>query len=178
MFQRFMDTITRDRHFVFAYIDDLLVECSTELEHEQQLRTLFQRLDEYGIVINAAKNERGKQHLTFLGHHIDKDGIRPTTDKVVAIQNMTAPKSQTDLKRFLGMVNYNHRFVPNMATVLQPLIENLNAKTKTLVWDENADNTFKTAKSALRDATMLVHPKLDAETNIVVDASATAAEHK
>ena len=173
-FQRFMDTITRDLHFVFAYIDDLLVASSTELEHEQQLRTLFQRLDEYGIVINAAKSELGKQHLTFLGHHIDKDGIRPTTDKVVAIQNMTVPKSQTELKRFLGMVNYYHRFVPNMATVLQPLNEKLNAKTKTLEWDEEADNAFETAKSALRDATMLVHPKLDAETNIVVDASATA----
>ena len=125
-------------------------------------------------MINAAKSELGKQHLTFLGHHIDKDGIRPTTDKVVAIQNMTVPKSQTELKRFLGMVNYYHRFVPNMATVLQPLNEKLNAKTKTLEWDEEADNAFETAKSALRDATMLVHPKLDTETNIVVDASATA----
>ena len=161
-FQRFMDTITRDLHFVFAYIDDLLVASNTEQEHEQQLRTLFQQLDEYGIVINAAKSELGKQHLTFLGHHIDKDGIRPTTDKVVAIQNMIVPKSQTELKRFLGMVNYYHRFVPNMATVLQPLNEKFNAKTNTLEWDEEADNAFETAKSALRDATMLV------------DASATA----
>ena len=156
------------------HFDDLLVASITGLEHEQQLRALFQRWDEYGIVIDAAKSEFGKQHLTFLGHHMDKDGIRPTTDNVIAIQNRTVSKSQTEIKRFLGIVNYYHRFVPNMATVLQPLNEKLNAKTKTLEWDENADNAFKTANSALRDATILVHPKLDAETNIVVDASGTA----
>ncbi len=72
------------------------------------------------------------------------------------------------------MVNYYQRFVPNMAMVLQPLNEKLNAKTTALEWDEEADNAFETAKSALRDATMLVHPRLDADTNIVVDASATA----
>ena len=103
-FQRFMDTNTRDLHFVFAYTDDLVVASSTGLEHERHLRTLFQRLDEYRIVIKATKSELGKQHLTFLGHHIDKDGIRPTTDKVVAIQNMTVPQSKKELKRFSAMV--------------------------------------------------------------------------
>ncbi|BHF63058.1 hypothetical protein SprV_0200604700 [Sparganum proliferum] len=54
-FQRFIDQVLRGLDFVYAYIDDLLVASSDAAEHEIHLRQLFERLDSYGVIINAAK---------------------------------------------------------------------------------------------------------------------------
>ena len=54
-FQRFIDQVLHGLPFVVAYIDDLLVASSSPDEHYAHLEQLFQRLDQYGIVINADK---------------------------------------------------------------------------------------------------------------------------
>jgi len=46
-FQRFMDEVLRDFEFCYAYIDDILVASSSEEEHRDHLRALFERLREY-----------------------------------------------------------------------------------------------------------------------------------
>ena len=84
-FQRFIDMVTRDLPFVYAYIDDILVASETEEDHLMHLRLLFNRLSEYGIIINSSKRQFRVPTLDFLGHRIDADGIRPMKDKVNAI---------------------------------------------------------------------------------------------
>lgn len=54
-FQRLIDEVTQDLPFLFAYIDDILVTSETSEQHIEHLRILFQRLDDYGLVINASK---------------------------------------------------------------------------------------------------------------------------
>ncbi|XP_018798499.1 PREDICTED: uncharacterized protein LOC108974858 [Bactrocera latifrons] len=54
-FQRFIDELTRNLPFVFAYIDDLLVASANEAEHKQNLRIVFQRFRHYGLVISTTK---------------------------------------------------------------------------------------------------------------------------
>jgi hypothetical protein len=64
-FQRFIDEVLRDLDFCYAYIDDLLVACTSEDEHEQHLRTLFQRFSEYSVLLNPAKCVFGATEVTF-----------------------------------------------------------------------------------------------------------------
>jgi len=54
-FQRFIDEVLRDLGFCYAYVDDVLVASTSEDEHEQHLRTLFQCFSEYGVLLNPAK---------------------------------------------------------------------------------------------------------------------------
>ena len=175
-FQRFIDQVTKDLPFTFCYIDDILVASESEAEHMQHLKQLFERLQHYNIVINANKCLFGQTNLTFLGHHVSREGIKPTDDKVKAIQDMKPPTSQTELKRFLGMVNYYHRFVPHMAQVLKPLNDKLEnkAKRKTLTLDDDALQAFDQVKHCLSEATMLVHPHEEAPTCLITDASDSA----
>ena len=56
-FQRFIDTVIRGLPFVYAYIDDLLVASASEEEHTRHLHQLFQRLTQYGVVVNPSKCE-------------------------------------------------------------------------------------------------------------------------
>ena len=53
-FQRFMDQVFHGLHFVFVYIDDVLIASSSPEEHKEHLRQVFQWLNEYGILINPS----------------------------------------------------------------------------------------------------------------------------
>ena len=64
-FQRFIDEVLRDLDFCYAYIDDVLVTSTSEEDHEQHLRTLFQRFSDYGVLLNPAKSVFGATEVTF-----------------------------------------------------------------------------------------------------------------
>jgi hypothetical protein len=64
-FQRFMDTMLRDITNVYVYIDDLLIVSENENDHIRHLTLLFERLDEYGMIINSNKCYFGKKKLEF-----------------------------------------------------------------------------------------------------------------
>lgn len=66
IFQQFVDEITRGFDFVYAYIDDFLIASKDEKQHHEHLRILFNRLNDYGIVINPAKCEFGAHEIIFL----------------------------------------------------------------------------------------------------------------
>ena len=76
-FQRFIDELHRGLDFVYAYIDDLLIASSTESEHLHHLEIFFNRLSEYGVILNPAKCIFGVPSLNFLGHQISAAGISP-----------------------------------------------------------------------------------------------------
>nr|VZH94017.1 unnamed protein product [Spirometra erinaceieuropaei] len=83
------DKVLRGLDFVYAYIDDLLVASTDAAEHEIHLRQLFERLDSYGVIINAAKS--------------DSEGIKPIPEKGSAISAFPVPTTINQLRRFLGI---------------------------------------------------------------------------
>ncbi len=120
-FQRFMDQVLRGLHFAYGYIDDVLIASANPEEHIQHLRAVFERFASYGVVVNQNKCCFGASELTFLGHHIDKNGVRPLPQKVQVIHDFPKPESPRQLRRFIGLVNFYHRFIPHCAEIIRPL---------------------------------------------------------
>lgn len=171
-FQRFMDQAVRGLPFVFVYIDDILVASSTQAEHHDHLKQLFQRLEQYGIVININKSIFGASELSFLGHQVDHKGIRPLPERVEAISSFPLPTTRKQLLEFLGILNFYRRFLPNCAEVLLPLTNLLKGKrNKTIVLDATAKKAFESAKELLSNATLLVHQDPDLPLCLMIDAS-------
>jgi len=81
-FQRLVDSICHDLPAIFAYIDDFLVASSSPEQHEEHLRTLFQRLADNGLLLNPAKCQFGRSEIDFLGHRISAAGAVPLPDNV------------------------------------------------------------------------------------------------
>ena len=175
-FQRFIDQVLRGLPFCYAYIDDVLIASTSPAEHKEHLRTTLSRLKEYGIIINPSKCELGVSSLQFLGHLVDSQGIRPLEEKVQVIHDFPQPVTRHDLRQFLGLINFYHRFIPNGAQLLQPLNKLLSttSSNKTIQWTDQATAAFHNSKQALAQATLLFHPKLDAPTCIMTDASDVA----
>ena len=173
MFQRFMDQALRGLSFVYTYIDDVLIASATPEEHLEHLHTVFERLTANGIVVNPNKCVFGVEELDFLGHHIDRKGITPLQGKVQTVLNFPQPTSQRQLRRFIGLINFYHRFIPHGAELLHPLHALLNSKSKSqeLSWNEDTTVAFLATKEALANVTLLVYPKPDAPTCVMTDAS-------
>ena len=173
-FQRLMDGILRDIPFTFVYIDDILVASHSHEEHLEHLRQLFELLSANGLVINKTKCVFGVPELDFLGHRVTAQGIRPLPDRVAALQDCVPPTDRTSLQRFLGMMNYYHRFIPHVADILTPLHTQASGKGQTIQWSESCQMAFEKAKEALKEAVLLHHPHPDAPTSLTVDASNSA----
>ena len=172
-FQRFMDQVLRGLSFAYAYIDDVLIASTSPQEHTEHLRVVFDRLTTNGIVVNPNKCVLGVKELDFLGHHIDQNGITPLQSKVQAILDFPQPTSQRQLRRFMGMINFYHRFIPHGAELLHPLHALVSPKSKAqdLNWDDSTSTAFLTAKQALANATLLVYPQSNAPICVMTDAS-------
>ena len=58
--------------------------------------------------------------MTFLGHMVDSEGIRPLPEKVNAIKQFPLPSFKLDVQRLLWMVNFYRRFFPASPTSSTP----------------------------------------------------------
>ena len=173
-FQRFMDQVLHGIPSVYVYIDDVLIASSTPEQHLQDLKAVFTRLSAHGILINPNKCLFATSSLNFLGHHIDCHGISPVPEKVKAVNDYPQPHTQRQLRRFIGLVNFYHRFLPHCAELMQPLHSLLKGKSQTLAWNEAATTSFQATKDALAKASLLTYPTPNAPTCLMTDASDTA----
>ncbi|KAK3792624.1 hypothetical protein RRG08_035956 [Elysia crispata] len=175
-FERLMDSVLQEIDSAFVYLDDILIASSTEKEHMDDLKAVFRRLIDLGLVIRLKKCLFGVSSLEFLGHQISKKGSSPTQAKVKVIQTFPQPSTVKGLQEFLGMINFYHRFLPNIAATLSPLYGALKSSKprQELVWSQEMKQAFLNGKTALANAEMLVHPCTDCPLALTSDASDVA----
>ena len=161
IFQRAMEELLHDIEGVSVYLDDILVKGSTKEEHDKTLRLVLSKLQSAGLKLKLDKCHIGVPSVTYLGYKLDKEGIHPTEDKVKAISEAPAPTNITQLRAYLGLLNFYRRFLPKAATMLEPLNRLLKANTP-WSWGVEQENAFKKSKEILLNSDALVHfdPKL------------------
>lgn len=177
-FQRFVNEVFSGLDFVFAYIDDVLIASKNKEEHLQHLKQVFQRLEEYGLNIKPNKCTFGVTSIDFLGHNISVEGIKPSEEKVEAIRKFELPSTVKQAQKFVGIVNYYHRYVPKLAELtihIHDIINKANKnKIKSLTWDDTARKAFEQIKNKFADKVLLTHFNSEARLSLTVDASTIA----
>ena len=83
--------------------------------------------------------------VTCCGYEINGHGIKTVEAKDEAIQNVPVHENVTQLRAFLGVLNYYHRFLPDIATVLEPLHSLLRQGTK-WCWKTEQQVSFDKSK--------------------------------
>ena len=101
---------------------------------------------------------------------LSDNGIGPAEDKVKAIVDAREPQSASEVRSFLGLANYNARFIPDFATVAEPL-RRLTKKGVHFEFGEEQTNAFNDFKRRLSSAETLGYFDKDAKTLIIADAS-------
>ena len=90
-------------------------------DHDQNLTAFLQRCRKLNPTLNPQKVKLRMSEVPFMGHLLTADGIITDPNKVRAIKDMPTPTDVKSLKRFLGMVNYLSKFLPNLSSVSEPL---------------------------------------------------------
>ena len=108
-----MDQLLQGVKFTICHLDDILISGGSPEEHLAILEEVFRRLQEHGIRLNPAKCIFFQSGLEFLGHWIDKNGILPLTQKMDVVMQAKSPTTVTQLKSYLGLLNYYGKFLPN-----------------------------------------------------------------
>ena len=155
---------------VFLYLDDLLIVSSTIEEHEKKLRQVFQRLAEANLVINLQKSHFFKSSVRFLGHTLDKTGIRPNDDKVEDVRNFPIPTTVKKVKSFLGLSGFYRQYIEGYGKIAEPLTRLLKKDVK-FNWDTPQQEAFDKLKMKLTTAPVLTFPNFDKPFYLATDAS-------
>lgn len=176
IFQHAMESILRPllNKACLVYIDDVVVFGKTFAEFMVNLQAVLDALDSAGAVLNLDKCQFLATELTYLGHHITRDGYQPADGAVDAVVQYPQPQTPRQLRRFLGIASYVRQFVDHFATHERQLRQTISDNGKTLTWSEDAQVAFAALKTAVANKTQLNHFDPDLPTRIESDASGTA----
>ena len=170
IFQRTMESLLGDLSHVCIYLDDILVTGESETAHLRNLAAVLERLESAGARLKREKCSLMIPEVEYLGHRISAKGIHPVPEKVSAVREAPRPKDVSQLRSFLGMVNYYGKFLPNLATLLRPLYDLLQS-AKTWSWGDSQEQAFRKAKELLPSAPLLTH--YDPEKQLILSCDAS-----
>ena len=151
-------------------MDDILIHGRTQEEHDERLSQVLRRIENSGLKLNQDKCHFNKSKVSFFGHTISAEGIRPDPKKVTAITKLEAPKNVTELKRILGMINYLGRFTKDLSVAIKPMTDLLK-KDVQWNWDRPQEKAFETVKKIISNLLSLSFYSTERPTVVSADSS-------
>ena len=137
-FQRCMDNVVaeckkRGATGLDAYIDNVIISTVSFAEHCSTLAILLTVLDDLGMSLRHDKCEFAKSSIGFLGFRLDGQTIKPSLKNIDKIKEFPTPTTRKLLQRFLGLANYNRRFIERYSDLCKPLNKLTSSKVP-FVW--------------------------------------------
>jgi len=127
---------------------DIIVHAETEVKHGHRLRAVLELCEKINLTLNKQKCIFKVKEVTYIGHKLTQEGIKPDDEKLRAINDKPAPTDKKGVERLLGTINYLGKFIPNLATVTKP-IRVLLRKDIEFKWSYKQDKALQEIKSIL-----------------------------
>lgn len=169
-FQRVMDEMLNGIKGVVCYLDDILLGSDSIEGLVEKIHEVLKRLQEFKVKVNLNKSEFLVRKIQYLGHEISQQGLKPSEGKVRAIVEAPRPQNETQLKSFLGMINYYSKFIPNLSPKLSPLYSLLKKHVR-FVWSDECERIFTECKKLLLSHNLLELYDPDLPIVVVCDSS-------
>jgi hypothetical protein len=157
--------------FVVVFIDDILIYSKNEEEHAKHLRIVLTRLREHQLYAKFRKCTFWLEEIQFLGHVLFANGIAVDPSKVKDILKWKPPTTVHQVRSFLGLAGYYHRFIQDFSKIVKPITSLLKNDTK-FNWSSGCKEAFEQLKALL--TTALVLAQLDIKPfDVYCDASSS-----
>jgi hypothetical protein len=140
--------------FVIVYLDDILVFSGTWDEHVRHVKQVLDTLQRENLYVKLSKCEFGKTTLVYLGHIVGEGQLKIDPSKIDVILNWPEIKSVTKVQKFLGVIQYWRRFIPNFFFIATPL-HALTSVKNTFQCERKQQNAFDTLKGKINTAPVL-----------------------
>jgi len=170
IFQRKMESMLKPIPNTNPLLDDVITTGQSDEEHVERVEQILELFRANNVRLNRRKFQFMVPDVAYLGHRISQEGIQPLQEKLEAIQNAPNPENVTQLRAFLGLLSYYRRFVPHLATLLEPL-HRLTDDNVPWAWTGVHSQAFEESKQHLTSSAVLVHYDLDKPVVLACDAS-------
>ncbi|MCG7879964.1 MAG: RNA-directed DNA polymerase, partial [Candidatus Thiodiazotropha endolucinida] len=183
--QLLINNVFKELNFdiLLAYVDDVLVHSQTFEQHLSHLRLVFERLRAANLTLTPDKCFFATKSVKFLGHNFSEAGVVPCQSKTDAIDSFPTPRTQKEVKRYLGMTGYYRRFIKNYSSIAYPLFKllsknNTSEVKQKFVWTPECEESFRTLKKALvTEPILLRYPRNDKPYVLQTDGSQIAVSY-
>ncbi|CAC5370732.1 unnamed protein product [Mytilus coruscus] len=101
VFQKIVSEMVSDIDGAEAIINDILILGSDQKEHDMRLIQVLDRACEYNLKLSAGKCEISKPEVTYIGHRLTSEGVKPDPEKICAVNKMSKPECIKDLQTFM-----------------------------------------------------------------------------
>ena len=170
MFQRLMQNCLGELNLPYAlvYLDEVIVYSKTEEDHLRRLQAVFERFYEHGLKLKPLKCCFLHKQITFLGHEVSAEGMKPGNLNLKGIAEMAPPANYTEVRRFLGMTGFFRRFIKNYARITKPLNNILEweaskLKSEAVILTPDALDAFEKLKMCCMMAPVLAFADFEKE---------------
>lgn len=147
-FNRILTQILQGLQKVEAYFDDIVIHGKTIEECTTNLFACLQKLSDYDLHVNKTKCTFFVEKIDYLGYVIEQNKITKSPEKVRAIQDMPRPSNADEVRRFLGLITYYSKFIPDFSSISYPL-RCLLRKNKRWLWTSQCEAAFLKLKSVM-----------------------------
>ena len=157
-YQRATTTLLHDliQKELKVYVDDMIVKSKDRERHILALWKFFERIRFYKLGLNPKKCAFGVTSGKLLGFMVNERGIEVDLDKIKAIAEMKPPRTEKEIRAFLGRIQYISRFIAQLTMTCEPIFRLL--KEVPTVWNEQCEEAFEKIKSYLIKPPILVAP--------------------
>ncbi|GMF42144.1 unnamed protein product [Phytophthora fragariaefolia] len=159
---RFFDDI-----FVHSRAEDGLSAVDVHLRH---LRQVFKKMRENTLYANLKTCVFCAPEIPVSGCYVSKDGVRADPEKISSIRSWPTPKNHTELRQWLGLATYLHKYTKDYAGLIRP-VSSLLKKDMTWDWRPEHQDAFEAVKKSLASASVLMFPDTPRPCHVVCDAS-------
>jgi len=156
---------------VIHAIDDICVFGKTLEEHDANFDGLMQRLKKINLTTQQKKSQIRQQRVSFWGIVLTNKGIEMDPAKTAAVVNCAPPANRSEVKSFVGMINYCARFIKGQADLAAPLRKLASSAEAEFVWSQECERSFQSLKQQLIQPKTLAYFNPNHKTELVVDAS-------
>ncbi|RVW71025.1 Retrovirus-related Pol polyprotein from transposon 297 [Vitis vinifera] len=150
----FHDMMHRD---VEVYVDDMIVKSRDRSDHLAALERFFERIRQFRLRLNPKKCTFGVTSGKLLGYMVSERGIEVDPDKIRAILDMPAPRTEREVRGFLGRLQYISRFIARLTDICEPIFRLLR-KSQPTVWDDQCQRAFERIREYLLSPPVLAPP--------------------
>lgn len=151
-------------------MDDLIIPSTTREEGAEKLKEVLALCEEHELRIKWEKCIFLEKKIEYLGYEIEKNQIRPSENKTLAVKKFPKPTTIKQVQRFLGLTGYFRKFVPGYAVIAKALSDLLK-KNENFIFMDKHKIAFETLKDILSKKPVLQIYSPYAETELHTDAS-------
>lgn len=151
---------------VANFMDDTMIMSETFNKNLEITRKILEKLRACAIMINPAKCEWFMSEVGFLGHKIGRMGLKKSDQFIEKVREFPRPKTVKDLKGFLGLIEFQRKFIKGCSSLTKPLSKWTGKPNKTeIMWDEQLIMAFNTLRQRAADDVELAYPDYSKDAN-------------